>query len=507
MPDRVLFAWIGMTDLQAAAGDEGAGVGPIGRALADRQYDRVVLLNNVPEDEVAPYLLWLRKKTNADVTVHQRNLSSPMNFAEIYEAARDIVDATLRKENRSTPPDCTFHLSPGTPAMQAVWIILAKTRFTAEIIQSSAKHGVQTVSVPFEIAADYIPDLLRSSDQKLTHLTSAQAPDAAEFADIIHRSEAMSRAVSMAQQIAPRSVPVLLEGESGTGKELFARAIHRASPRREKPFVAVNCGAIPSDLVESELFGHEKGAFTGAIARRIGDFEAANQGTIFLDEIGELPLYAQVKLLRVLQENEVKRLGSSSPIKLNVRVIAATNRNLLAEVANDRFRADLFYRLAVAIIRLPPLRSREGDISLLISHFMRSANAGNSGDPSYQPRELSASATRLLQQYPWPGNVRELANTLLRAVIWSKGTLINQDDIEQSLLPGQADGAEGILNRPLGQDLRLKEILSEVARHYLTRALHAANGNKVEASKLVGFPNYQTFTNWLDRYGIDDQKE
>ena len=504
MPEKILFAWIGMTDLQAAAGEENAGVGPIGRALADRQYDRVVLLNNLPKDQIEPFLRWLKDRTGASLTVHQTDLSNPMNFSEIYEAARGVVAGTIVKAR--TAPLCTFHLSPGTPAMQAVWIILAKTRFTAEIIQSSVKHGVQTVSVPFEIAADYIPDLLRGSDQRLERLSSAQAPESAEFADIVHRSELMRMAVSMAEQISPRSIPVLLEGESGTGKELFARAIHRASPRRDKPFVAVNCGAIPRDLVESELFGHEKGAFTGAIARRIGDFETAQEGTVFLDEIGELPLYAQVKLLRVLQESEVKRLGSSKAIKLNIRVIAATNRSLMEEVAKDNFRGDLFYRLAVAIIRLPPLRDREGDISLLISHFLQLIHTQNSSDPGYKRRELSASAMKILHHYAWPGNVRELANTLLRAVIWSKGTTISPSDIQQALLPAHKHSPENILDRPL-VNLQLNDVLSEVARHYLSRALEASNGNKVEAAKLVGLPSYQTFTNWLARYGIKNRKE
>jgi transcriptional regulator with GAF, ATPase, and Fis domain len=504
MSEDILFAWIGKTDLRAAAGEENAGGGRIGRALADRHYDRVVLLNNLPEEQIEPFLCWLRDRTDATVAVHQKNLSSPMNFSEVYEAARDVVAATIHRAK--TAPRCTFHLTPGTPAMQAVWIILAKTRFAAEIIQSSAKYGVQTVSIPFEIAADYIPDLLRGSDQRLERLSSAQAPEGAEFADIIHRSNPMRMAVSMAEQISPRSIPVLLEGESGTGKELFARAIHRASPRRGKPFVAVNCGAIPRDLVESELFGYEKGAFTGAIARRIGDFEAAQEGTVFLDEIGELPVYAQVKLLRVLQESEVRRLGSSKAIKLNIRVIAATNRNLLEEVAKDKFRGDLFYRLAVAIIRLPPLRDREGDISLLISHFMQSIHTQNSSDPGYKRRELSASAMKLLHHYAWPGNVRELANTLLRAVIWSKGTTIDASDIQQALLPAHKHAPESILDRPLG-NVQLNDVLSEVARHYLTRALEASHGNKVEAAKLVGLSSYQTFTNWVARYGINDRKE
>jgi transcriptional regulator with GAF, ATPase, and Fis domain len=229
--------------------------------------------------------------------------------------------------------------------MAAVWIILAKTRFPAELIQSSAKYGVQTASVPFDIAADFIPDLLRNSDAKLKQLSAAEPPETPEFADIIHRSQAMRRIIARARYVASRSVPVLLEGASGTGKELFARAIHKASVRREKAFVPVNCGAIPPDLVESELFGHEKGAFTGATDARPGYFENADNGTLFLDEIGELPLAAQVKLLRALQEGEVRRLGGKHAKKVDVRIIAATNRDLLEEISSGRFRADLFYRL------------------------------------------------------------------------------------------------------------------------------------------------------------------
>ncbi|MDI6748538.1 MAG: sigma-54 factor interaction domain-containing protein, partial [Rhodocyclaceae bacterium] len=181
-----------------------------------------------------------------------------------------------------------------------------------------------TASVPFDISADFIPDLLRKSDQTLERLAAGLPAAAPEFNDIIHRSEVMQRVIINARRIAPRSIPVLIEGESGTGKELFARAIHAASPRKGKPFVAINCGAIPSELVESELFGHEKGAFTGATATRIGHFEAAHTGTLFLDEIGELPKSMQVKLLRALQEGEVKRIGATSSRQVDIRIIAAT---------------------------------------------------------------------------------------------------------------------------------------------------------------------------------------
>ena len=194
------------------------------------------------------------------------------------------------RERHGAGLDLTFHLSPGTPAMAAVWIILAKTRFPATLIESSKEHGSRIASVPFDISADFIPDLLRGPDQRLENLSGGPAPEAPEFSDIIHRSQVMKRLITKAQKIAPRSIPVVIEGESGTGKELLARAIRRASPRRDKPFIAVNCGAIPSELLESELFGHEKGAFTGADSQRIGYFEAARRGTIFLDEVGELPL-------------------------------------------------------------------------------------------------------------------------------------------------------------------------------------------------------------------------
>ena len=232
--------------------------------------------------------------------------------------------------------------------MAAVWILLGKTRFPAELIESSRDHGVRTASVPFDISADFIPDLLREQDDRLRRSSASEPPEAPEFADILHRSRVMSRLVQRARRVAVRNVPVLIDGESGTGKEMLARAIHRASPRRERPFVAVNCGAIPAQLVESELFGHERGAFTDAKESRKGYFEAASGGTLFLDEVGELPAAAQVKLLRVVQEGEIVRLGATKPMKVDTRIVAATNRSLVDEIAEGRFREDLFYRFAVA---------------------------------------------------------------------------------------------------------------------------------------------------------------
>lgn len=312
----------------------------------------------------------------------------------------------------------------------------------------------------------------------------------------------MSRLLHRARRVAMRNVPVLIEGESGTGKELLAKAIHQASPRRAKPFIPVNCGAIPDSLVESELFGVEKGAATGVDARE-GYFEAADGGTLFLDELGELPLPVQVKLLRVIQEGEVTRVGARRPKKIDVRIVAATNRSLIEEVAASRFREDLFYRLAVAVLKLPPLRDRSGDVGLLVDELLKQVNREAAGEPGYRDKNLSAGARNLVLGHSWPGNVRELLLTLKRAAIWSDSETITTEDVREALLAVLRPRRSEVLGRPLGQGLNLPDLLGEVARHYLERALDEARGNKTKAADLVGLASYQTFTNWLQRYGVE----
>ncbi|WP_232362732.1 sigma-54 interaction domain-containing protein [Desulfosudis oleivorans] len=492
-----------MTDLRAAAGEPAAGLGPVAQSLAARSYREVVLLNNWEKAKAQKYIAWVKDKATSPITLRQVKLSSPTNFGEIYEAAAAIISE--KRQEHGPDADLVFHLSPGTPAMAAVWIILAKTRFPAELIESSKEHGVLTASVPFDISADFIPDLLSKADKTLEHLAAGLPAAAPEFDDIIHRSEEMQRIILMARRVAPHAIPVLIEGESGTGKELLAHAIHNASPRKEKPFVAINCGAIPAELVESELFGHEKGAFTGAASKRIGYFEAAHQGTIFLDEIGDLPREMQVKLLRVLQEGEIQSIGGTRPRKVDVRVVAATNKNSIDAVANGTFREDLFYRLAVAVIRLPALRGRKGDISLLIDSFWEQINKESGHDAASKHKKISAPAKNLLLQHPWPGNIRELQNTLTRAAVWSTGKILTEKDVQEAFLPVSVDDKtnEQVLNRPLAQGINLPEIIEMVAVHYLERGLAEAHGNKTKAARMLGMPSYQTLTNWLKKYGLE----
>lgn len=497
----VLVSWIGHTDLKtAAAGAHEVGLGPVAQAVAAHSYEEVVLLSNYPEQEAFHFCSWLMGKTQTQISLHHVPLTGPTQFGEIYQAAVKVLMDVHQKHGQSV--ELTFHLSPGTPAMAAVWIILAKTRFPAELIESSKEHGVRTASVPFDISAEFIPDLLRKPDRELERLSAGLPPEAPEFAHIIHRSAVMKRLVAKARKVAPRSVPVLIEGESGTGKELLARAIHNASPRRDKPFIAVNCAAIPSELIESELFGHVKGAFTGADRARKGYFATAHQGTLFLDEVGELPLQAQVKILRTLQEGEVVPVGATKPTEIDVRIIAATNRTLTEEISKGAFRADLFYRLAVAILQIPPLRERRGDLSLLIDRLLEQINQESVGEPGYRDKIISVSAKNLLLSHTWPGNVRELLNTLRRAAIWSEGSSIGIEEIRDALLPVEYPVDEGILDRPLENGINLPEIIKTVAVHYLERAMKEAHNNKRKAAEMLGLSNYQTLTNWLKKYGL-----
>ena len=495
----ILVAWIGNTDLRSSQGHGSAGDGPILSAVLAKSFDRLVLLSDFGLDVSAKYEAWVKKRAQCQVHVETVKLRGPTDFEDIYRAANSVLrDLRARYPSESL----TYHLSPGTPAMAAVWILLSKTSYPAELIESSREQGVRTVSFPFDLAAEFTPTDTALADHYLERLAEGLPPASPGFEHIAHRSEAMKQMVTRAKRLARREVPVLIQGESGTGKELFARAIHQSSTRAGNPFLAVNCGAIPSELVDSTLFGHEKGAFTGAHQARAGQFEAANGGTLFLDEIGELPFASQVRLLRVLQEHEVTRVGATQARKINVRIVAATNRTLPMEVQQGRFREDLFHRLAVGVLVLPPLRDREGDIGLLVDLLMSRINDEAQSQPGYENKKLSVSARNILLHHSWPGNIRELHNTLLRASVWSSGKEITKDDVREALAVSLPPKVDTVLGRPLGSDLNLQTIISDVARHYLGRAMKESDGNKTEAARLVGLPSYQTLSNWLEKYEV-----
>jgi formate hydrogenlyase transcriptional activator len=302
------------------------------------------------------------------------------------------------------------------------------------------------------------------------------------FSQIIGSSASLRKLLKRAETVAPTDSTVLIYGETGTGKELIARAIHDLSPRRSKPFVKLNCAAIPTGLLESELFGHEKGAFTGAIAQRIGRFEVADGGTIFLDEIGEIPLELQTKLLRVLQEREFERLGSSHTLHADARLIAATNRDLDAMVSEQRFRSDLFFRLNVFPIHVPPLRERQSDIPLLVRHFAQQF----SRRMNKTIETIPSSAMDALCRYHWPGNIRELQNVIERAVIISTGTVLSLDATDLKF-PEPAPSQEKS-DSPKAKNGGLHDVLEEAERKQILQALEHCNwvvaGPKGAAARL-----------------------
>jgi len=311
--------------------------------------------------------------------------------------------------------------------------------------------------------------------------TQANSP----LSGIISRDPGMLKVCRNIEKVAPSDVTVMLLGDSGTGKEVLARALHQFSPRHEKRFIAINCAAIPENLLESELFGYEKGAYTGAAKQTIGKIELANEGTFFLDEVGDLPMALQAKLLRFLQERVIERIGGREEIPINVRIICATHQNLKNLIEAGRFREDLFYRLTEIVIAIPPLRERAGDAALLAHHFKNKLSS-QEGRPSLS---FSADALSAIESYPWPGNVREMENCIKRAVIMADGPLISSDDL-------------GLSTSPVDEEpINLRQVREEAEHKAVLKALARMDGNIAKAAELLGVSR-PTFYDLLSRYGI-----
>ena len=317
------------------------------------------------------------------------------------------------------------------------------------------------------------------------------------FGEIVGDSQVMRQVLAAVDKVSGTDSSVLIYGESGTGKELVARAVHRASLRRDGPFVRVNCGALPRDLVESELFGHEKGAFTGAVRLKKGRFELAEGGTIFLDEVADLPPDTQVNLLRVLQEKEFDRVGGERTLQADVRVVAATNRPLKEMVAEGTFREDLYYRLEVIPLVLPPLRERRDDIPLLVEHFLQK----KSREINVPLRRLTQEATQILSAYAWPGNVRELENIIERTIVLSDGDIIESADLPLEAVAGAA-GDVAASSRAAEGGGTLTEQLEQLERELITRAMQQARGVKTQAAQLLGIKTSALYYK-LDKYGVE----
>lgn len=387
--------------------------------------------------------------------------------------------------------------SPDTPVMMI-------TAFsTSEQAVEAMKHGAYNyISKPFKV--DEIKLLVRNAIEKRqlireNALLRVQAECKNSFSGLIGKSRKMISLYEMIEKVAPSGVTIMISGESGTGKELVAKAIHLNSDRREQPFIAINCGAIPETLIESELFGHVKGSFTGAVADRPGLFEQANGGTLFLDEIGEVPLLLQSKLLRVLQEREIRRVGGGETRKIDVRIITATNRDLESQVAEGTFREDLYYRLNVVALIMPPLRERPEDIALLADHFFKKHAGKNLSTTGI----LSSEALDFLWGYQFPGNVRELENIIER------GVALGASEITLDLLPQQVfrfnreyKALEEIEIPAGGMDLEI--YLASIEKRFLLKALAMSGGVRKKAAECLGM-TFRSFRYKLSKHGMSQE--
>lgn len=359
------------------------------------------------------------------------------------------------------------------------------------VILMTAHGSIETVKEALRGGAfDYLEKPLDRA-KLLDVVAKAVSQMRAVDEEIIGVSDAMERVKKMIVKVAPSSSTVMIRGESGTGKERIARAIHKASPRAAERFQAVNCAAINENLLESELFGHEKGSFTGAHAEKKGLFEIADRGTLFLDEIGEVSVSMQAKLLRALQEKEITRVGGTRPIKVDVRVLAATNRDLEAMVKDGRFREDLYYRLNVIPINVPPLRQRRDDIAVLMKYFLRKHGAN-----AARPMKMSGEAERLILNYSWPGNVRQLESAVERALLLAEGDEITAEDLPVEIRQtAQVEGTGGFKLPPEGISFE------DLERSLIIQAMEQTGWNITRAAKLLGL-SFRTMQYRLDKFGI-----
>jgi len=418
-----------------------------------------------------------------------------------------IVDVRLPGMNGLETFQAIHRAEPKLPV-----IIMTAYGTTETAIEATKMGAFDYVLKPFEIPAmlEVIKQALEAGRFMRTPVTMDGSPDETAREAIVGHSKPMQDVYKAIGRVATADATVLIRGESGTGKELVARAIYQHSLRAEKPFLVINCVAIPENLLESELFGYEKGAFTGAAHRRVGKIEQAHGGTVFLDEIGDMPFSIQAKILRLLQEKSIERLGGRQPIPVDVRILAATNRDLEAALEKGRFREDLYYRLKVVTISLPPLRERQDDIPLLTDFFLaRYASELDMDNPG-----ITRAAVATFNSNQWPGNVRELANTIQKALIFSRGAPIQAEDVVQALVGEKVTSesdpqtAEDIIRRWMrtsmtteGEPSTFDAIMDRFAGILIGEALNLTDGNRSRAAKLLGLSR-PTLHSKIEKYGL-----
>lgn len=490
------FAWVGNTDISfyrrnASSPEETVETGisgcPLDAALRYRKYDNIYLFLTSQHEFAIPLL---QSHLPGCAKLIQTHLSNPVDYYEIYRISQTYLTQFYRGKDHND-----FLLSSGTPAMAAIWLLLGKTHFPGHFLQTF-QNRCSEIEIPFRMTVDLIPSILNEQDRR-TQQIPYEAPSG--FQHITGKSPAIRKAIEVASKAAIHNISVLLCGESGTGKELFAHAIHQTSPRRYKPFEAINCAALPSNLLESELFGYRKGAFTGASKDHPGAFQRVDGGTLFLDEIGECSPELQVKLLRALQPpqgegfsvREYYPVGAEKAERSDVRIICATNRNLLKEIQKGNFRADLYYRIATVSVQLPPLRERKEDILLLADVLRaRAVRQFQKDDPEFKDKFFSEDTKKFIENCDWPGNIRQLQHAILQGIILCENDQISPEDLGVAM---ESQDSSPFVEKMLGDSFSLDREVRKFQKYYLEKALLLAAGNKSKAARLLGLASYQRF--------------
>ncbi len=488
MKNTILYTWIGNSDKKAPKGEA---PGPVAHALfgqAGAKVTHVFLLDDRDDGESRDYEAWLQRRVqNSGRTMEVVRRTFPdkpvghvIDYEWVYNAVRHTVEAT----NQQADAQRIYLVGPGTSTMAACMLVVSRLeKCRGDLWQTDEKHpdGVRRLQLPFNLQLIDAPDPAARLDDAMSVKTESWVLEDAT----------MKKLWEKAKLAATSDYPVLILGSTGAGKERWAEYLHQASGRTGK-FVPVNCGALPENLIESELFGYEKGAFTGATDPKIGVFEHAKNGTVFLDELGDLPLAQQVRLLRVIQEHKIRRVGGKEEIRVNCRVIAATHRDPHVMVKEGRFREDLYHRLAAIVFRIPSLKERPDDLARLIDQFWSDIVRKNQGFPG---RTLTPQAKAALARYDWPGNVRELQQTLVRLAFWADGPTVDEAHVLEELTktteapcdknvctgraPSQKD--ETI---PQGFDLKIHQ--RDQRHQWAKRALVQADGSQAQAARLLG---------------------
>lgn len=456
--------------------------GPILSLLSSHSFDHIFLFDTPNTERVTQETKDAISRLHRDSDVHvlKINLDDPTNYQDIFKGLRVHLPFIIEGFKTAS---FFVAVASGTPQMHACWVLLTSSgEIPAHILNVRPPHFLtkeRPLVSEIDASSPVFPTVRFPAMQIRAEDTVVDVNAASVQLGIVGDHPTVQRVLEACALLAPSQAPVLIFGETGTGKELFARFVHRLSGRTREIFVAVNCAAIPTELAESILFGHKKGAFTGAITDQVGKFDAANKGTLFLDELGDLPLPAQAKLLRVLQDGLVEPIGRAKPHKVDVRIVGATNRDLRKLVRQGKFREDLFYRLNVGEVKLPPLRERRSDIPKLALRVLDRVNGS-----LRRPKRLSTGALSRLQSHDWPGNVRDLENVIERSVRLCRRDVLDADDLLITEPVTYADPLDALPDPYEG--FSLDEFLGSARKQMILRALEATNGNQSRAARLLG---------------------